>query len=190
MKKSKIPLAKSPDAWRITAIGLKRSADIIWEQWFGIFSRLEGGKIFKASNQEAGDLRLLIPSFLLLYGLALENAFKGLIIAKDPSITEYEVKWKIKGGGHDLSELHKESGLSITKDEQKLLDDLTQAVLWAGRYPVPKKHANKSEFFIPLALGSSSKPFNVKTLVSRFANLKKTCDRLYLLALSKYPKNN
>jgi len=139
MKQFRIPLAKSPEAWRITAIGLKRSADIIWEQWFEIFSRLEGGKIAKASNQEADDLTLLVPSFFLLYGLALENAFKGLIISKDPSIMESEVKWKIKGGGHDLSELCHECGLSITNDEQKLLDDLTQGILWAGRYTVPKK---------------------------------------------------
>lgn len=187
MKQSKIPLAKSPDAWRTTAIGLKRSADIIWEKWFVIFSRLEGGRIAKASNREAGDLYLLIPSFLLLYGLALENALKGLIIAQDPSIMESKVKWKIKGGGHDLRELYKESGLSITNDEKELLDDLTQAILWAGRYPVPKKHANKSKFFIPL--GPSFKSIDISSVVSRFANLKKSCDQIYLLAISKYSRN-
>jgi hypothetical protein len=148
MKEETVPLAKSPDAWRRTAIGLKRSANIIFEQWYGIFKRLDGGQIASATTQEAGDLNLLFPTYLLLVGLSLENALKGLMIAKNPSLVESKIKWKIKGGSHNLIELYKQTGLSAKTDEIELLDALTRAVLWAGRYPVPKKHNNKSEFTI------------------------------------------
>jgi hypothetical protein len=33
-------LAQDPYAWRLSAIGLKKSADIIWQQLFKIFQRL------------------------------------------------------------------------------------------------------------------------------------------------------
>jgi len=184
MEQPTIPLAQYPDAWRRTAIGLKRSADIIWEKWFGIFSRLEGGQIAKASSQEAGDLYLLIPSFLLLYGLSIENALKGLLVAKDPCIVKVKVKWKISGGGHDLIELYKESGLLISADEQEVLGALTEAVLWTGRYPVPKNHADKSEF--PIPLGPFFRNIDIASVVSRFGDLKNTYDKIYSRILSRY----
>jgi len=180
-----IPLAQSPEAWRRTAIGLKRSAEIIWEHWFGIFKRLEGGQVVKTTYQEAGDIYLLIPTFLLLYGLALENALKGLLVANDPTIVVSPVKWKIKGGGHDLCQLYKKVGFLATADEQELLDALTQAVLWAGRYPVPKNHADKTDF--PIPVGPYFQGMNVNSVVSRFSDLKASYDTLYLRILNKYP---
>lgn len=179
-----ISLAQSPRAWRRTAIGLKRSADIIWEQWFGIFKRFEGGQVAKATTQEAGDLYLLIPPFLLLYGLAFENALKGLLISNDPSIVLSVIKWDIKNGGHNLRQLYKESGLFATSQEQELLDDLTQAVLWAGRYPVPKNHADKSDF--PIPIGPYFRGMNVTTVISCFSDLKNSCDTLFSRILNKY----
>ncbi len=180
-----IPLAQCPQAWHRTAVGLKRSADIVWEQWFGIFKRLEGGQTATATRQEAGDLYLLIPSFLLLYGLALENALKGLLVANDPSIVGSTVKWRIKGGGHDLRHLYSESHLLVKADEQELLAALTQAVIWAGRYPVPRNHAGKPDF--PIPLGPCFQGMDVNSVVPRFSDLKNSCDALYLRILSKYP---
>ncbi|MBN1392084.1 MAG: hypothetical protein JW947_04695 [Sedimentisphaerales bacterium] len=181
-------MAQSPEAWRRTAIGLKRSADIIWEQWFGVFSRLEGGQKAKCTTQELGDLYLLLPSFLLLSGLAIENALKGLLISKEPSIVESKIKWKVGLGGHDLGDLFKRSGFIPTSDEQEFLNALTQAILWTGRYPVPKEHANKLEFGIPL--GPFFRNLDISSVVSRMSELKKTYDNLYSLALSEYPKLN
>lgn len=187
MEESKNSLAQSPAAWRQTAIGLKRSADIIWEQWFGIFQRLEGGRTATATQQEAVDLSFLLPTFLLLYGLAIENATKGLLVSKDNSIVESVIKWNVKSGGHDLRELYTATGLLIEKEEQELLDALTQAVLWAGRYPVPKNHANKREFGI--SLGPFLKTPEIGSIVDDISKLKKVCDNLYLRALSSYSKN-
>lgn len=186
MGQTTIPSAQSPEAWRRTAFGLKRSADIIWEQWYGIFKRLKGGKKIKSTNNELGDLKFLIPPFLLLYGLALENALKGLMVANDPLIVASTVKWKIKGGGHDLGELYKKSDLLLIAEEQELLNALTQAVLWAGRYPVPKKHADKSEF--PIPLGPFFQDMDLNSVVDCFNDLKNSCDALYSRILSKYPE--
>jgi hypothetical protein len=186
MDSDKIPLAQSPEAWRQTAIGLKRSADIIWKQWFGIFSRLEGGKTAKATPQEVCDIYLLLPSFLLLSGLAIENALKGLLVSKDPSVVESKIQWKVGSGGHDLGELFKRNGFFPTSDEHEFLDALTQAVLWAGRYPVPKYHANESEIDIPL--GPVLRNPDIASVVSRMSELKEALDSLYSRTLSKYPK--
>jgi hypothetical protein len=186
MERDKIPLAQSPEAWRRTAIGLKRSADIIWEQWFGIFSRLEGGRIAKATPQEVGDVYLLLPSFLLLSGLAFENALKGLLISNKPSIVESKIQWKVGSGGHDLGELFKSNGFIPTSDEEEFLDALTQAVLWAGRYPVPKHHDNVSEIGIPL--GPFLRNTDIASVVSRMSELKEAFDNLYSITMSKYPK--
>ncbi len=185
MEREKIPLAQSPEAWRRTAIGLKRSADIIWKQWFGIFSRLGGGKTAKATPQEVGDVYFLLPSFLLLSGLAIENALKGLLISKEPSIVDSKIKWEVSLGGHDLGGLFKSNGFLPTDDEQEFLDALTQAVLWAGRYPVPKHHANKFEFGIPL--GPFLRNPDINSLVSRMSELKEALDSIYSRTLSKYP---
>ncbi|HUW62154.1 MAG TPA: hypothetical protein VMZ06_14220 [Candidatus Bathyarchaeia archaeon] len=185
MENDKPPLAKLPEAWRTTAIGLKRSADIIWEKWFAIFSRLEGGKTAKATPQEVGDVYLLLPSFLLLAGLALENALKGLLISNDPSIVDFKVKWDIGSGGHDLGTLIKSIGLSPTSDEKEFLDALTQAVLWSGRYPVPKHHGNESDIGIPL--GPFFGNVDITSVVSRMSELKNAFDSLYSQVLKRYP---
>ena len=179
-------MAQSPEAWRLTAIGLKRSADIIWKQWFGIFSRLEGGQIAKATPQEVGDVYLLLPSFLLLSGLAIENVLKGLLISKEPSVVETKIRWKVGLGGHDLGELFKSNGFIPTSDEQEFLDALTQAVLWSGRYPVPKYHANEAEIGIPI--GPFFRNLDIASVVSRMSELKEACDSLFSRTLSKYPK--
>lgn len=186
MKKDKTPLAKLPEAWRRTAIGLKRSADIIWEKWFRIFSRLEGSKTAKATPQEVGDLYLLLPPFLLLAGLALENASKGLLISNDPSIVDSKVKWDIGLGGHDLVALVESNGLSPTSDEKEFLDALTQAVLWSGRYPVPKHHGNESDIGIPL--GPFFRNIDITSTVSRISELKNAFDSLYSQILKRYPE--
>jgi hypothetical protein len=187
MKETTNSLAKSPKAWRRTSIGLKRSADIIWEKWFEIFQRLDGGQTAKATPQEADDLISLLPTYLLLYGLAIENVSKELLVAKDASVVESVIKWKVKGGGHDLRELYTATGLLIVTDEQELLDALTEAVLWAGRYPVPKNHENKTEFGI--SLGPLFKKPKIDSLVDNFSKLKKMCDKLYSCAMSNYPEN-
>jgi hypothetical protein len=184
-KKKSVPLAQSSRAWRQTAAGLKRTADIVWERWFGIFKRLDGGQTAMATVQEGRDLMLLLPSVLLLYGLALENAVKGLLIAKDTSIVESRIKWKMKAGAHDLRELFKKADLLITSEEEDLLDALSDAVLWGGRYPVPKNHANRLDF--PILLGLKSRTVDVMSIVSSFSDLKNSWERIYCHVLSKYP---
>ena len=186
MEEDKIPLAKSPEAWRTTAIGLNRSAHIIWKKWFGIFGRLEEGKTVKVTPQEAGDVSLLLFPFLLLAGLALENALKGLLICNDPSIVDSKVKWDIGLGGHDLWALAESTGLNPTSDEKEFLDALTQAVLWSGRYPVPKHHGNESDIGIPT--GPFLRNLDTTSLVSCMSELKNAFDNIYSQVLKRYPE--
>ena len=117
--------------------------------------------------------------------MAIENAIKGLLISKEPSIVDSKIRWKVGSGGHDLGELLKSNGVIPSSDEQEFLDALTQAILWAGRYPVPKYHANESEIGIPI--GPFFRNINIASVVSRMAEMKRTVDSLYSTILSKYP---
>lgn len=172
-----LPLAESPEAWRRTAIGLKRSADLIWEQWYGHLSRLNGGEVVKFSPQGAGDLALLLPSYLLLLGLAYENALKGLLVAKEPSRVRHKVKWQIPKGGHDLKELCAVADFPLNSDEEEILKALTEATMWAGRYPVPKDHDGLENH--PIPLGWKLDILNVDNVGEKFAEYKLKCDQLF-----------
>ena len=69
----------------------------------------------------------LFATAFLLFGYAIENLLKGLIVQAGGNRT-----------GHNLSELAKEAKVmnELDKDEQELLKRLTVHVRWAGRYPV------------------------------------------------------
>ncbi|TLE07377.1 hypothetical protein D2923_18765 [Vibrio cholerae] len=43
------------------------------------------------------------------------------------------------GGYHDLAEIAKIAGFSLSKEDNKILTDLSAFVVWDGRYPIPKK---------------------------------------------------
>jgi hypothetical protein len=79
----------------------------------------------------------LAPIFMMLAGLALENAFKGVCIKKSPQT--------VKGGrlptwltSHNLAQLSGRAQVSMTRAEKELVERLHVHVMWAGRYPVPK----------------------------------------------------
>jgi hypothetical protein len=66
--------------------------------------------------------------FFMLCGLSLELLYKALIVEdekKPPAI-------------HDLRKLSTRAHLKLTADDLRLIDLLTDHILWAGKYPVPK----------------------------------------------------
>ena len=134
-----------------------------------------------------------MPSVLLLYGLALETALKGLLRTthryRGRRVGEI-TKWKGKGSGHDLRTLYEKTHLPITSEEQDLLDALSEAVLWSGRYPAPKIHDNKSDFPIQLGLRPRTGAIGIQSLVPSFSDLKNSWDALYSRILSRYPEQN
>lgn len=66
--------------------------------------------------------------FFMLCGLSLELLYKALIVEdgkKPPAI-------------HDLRELSTRAHINFTVEDLRLIDLLTDHILWAGKYPVPK----------------------------------------------------
>jgi len=76
-----------------------------------------------------------LPAFLL-YGYALENFLKGIIVAKDPSKIGTE-KIGIPAI-HSLVALAEETGFEIGYRDQDNLERLTVITTWSGRYPVAR----------------------------------------------------
>ena len=73
---------------------------------------------------------------LMLYGFAMENLIKALIVKKDPSLPLIEkgaIKWGVNG--HDLLSLIEKAGIDPTEDERLILPALTEWAVWQGRYP-------------------------------------------------------
>ena len=70
----------------------------------------------------------------MLFGFALENLTKAIIVCRDPSQVKAN-KWH--GKGHDLVKLFADAKLSVTNQESELLQRITRIVEWKGRYPVP-----------------------------------------------------
>jgi hypothetical protein len=75
------------------------------------------------------------PPGELLFGYALENVLKGLIVANDAAIPN-ETALDSKITKHKLIELAADAKFQISSDEAKVLEALTTLIQWAGRYPV------------------------------------------------------
>jgi hypothetical protein len=72
---------------------------------------------------------------LLLYGMALENLLKGVLIAQGtPATVRGRLNRKLKT--HDLEKLWSMAGLPADKKVKTLLSALAWAVETGGRYPV------------------------------------------------------
>lgn len=73
--------------------------------------------------------------------MALELYLKALLVQENPEIVEKgkTLEWGIGGSGHNLGKLAVKAGLDVSGREE-LLDVLTRAVEWRGRYPINKKN--------------------------------------------------
>ena len=86
------------------------------------------------------------PNYLpaqLLYAFALENAFKGLILARTPGLMD-ENRLSRAISSHDLMDLAQKAQIAIADLETQVLGALSQLAEWAGRYPLPLR--NEADF--------------------------------------------
>ncbi len=87
-----------------------------------------------------------------MYGFALENVFKGLIVAADPALLS-EQKLSEELTSHDLVLLASRADFAVTDDEKRVLEVLSHVVEWGGRYSTPTKaswHEGKGPVLVPL----------------------------------------
>lgn len=131
-----------PGHWLERAEGLRFGARTLMDA----FCKLMNSRPTNFSRvQELGSFH----STMLLLGLALENLCKGVRLAKDPKqLAEEGGRYVWKGEKtHDLLKLASHL-CKLEQNERDLLQKLTEAVVWMGKYPIPLNsdiyHASKS----------------------------------------------
>lgn len=78
------------------------------------------------------------PIYMLLVGLAIENLVKGIYVARNPTACSSD---HLPGEltKHKTIEFFERLNLSISQAEGQLLERIETFVLWAGRYPIPRR---------------------------------------------------
>lgn len=143
-------VGREPDMWHTSAYGLKHAADAVLAKIKADMTALASGK------PSAKHFRKLpvVYAYMLLAGLAIENLIKGLSIKKDSALID-NGKLDQSLGKHDLLALARKAGVRLTEEERSLVERLTEYVIWAGRYPIPKR---SDSYLLRGAGGSGSAP--------------------------------
>lgn len=127
-----------PSLWLSYSEELEEAAEALWaDRDNGLELNMEtqagGTASIKKSTAHA-------RSYILLSGLALENVLKGLLIAHNSSlITSGQLDKLLKN--HKLKELADSvKDLTLSLDEQRVLEICQNAIPYWGRYPVPLRY--------------------------------------------------
>lgn len=135
-----------PRSWYVKARDLFKSAGVLASEERALVLRYETALRVASEKLSEGDVEHaeiecdepnVFPIFLL-YGYALENGLKAIIVDRDPSLIGRE-KVSEKISQHDLVSLANLASLSMSGSEQELLKWLTQVVVWKGRYNAPRR---------------------------------------------------
>jgi hypothetical protein len=77
----------------------------------------------------------------MLYGFALENLVKGVIVCREPDLVTKDGLRNWPGQSHDLARLFERAEVSVTEEERAALEIVSQLIEWSGRYPTPMRFA-------------------------------------------------
>lgn len=75
--------------------------------------------------------------YKMLMGMAFESLIKAVL-------TQRNIDFKYI---HNLRKLAQQADIKLSEEEFNLLDILSEYILWAGRYPVPKADENFKKFY-------------------------------------------
>lgn len=120
--------AKHPFTWKIQAVGLMRSANILLTQTQEDIKQ----------DLDSADIHAEPPvwgAYVMLAGLALENLLKGILVMRHQHLDIKDFMDDIKG--HDLNILARAVGLHFDDRASFLLEKITSYIVWAGKYPAP-----------------------------------------------------
>ena len=118
---------KSPISWFEQSKGLHWAADALWK--------------LAPDKQSRHSRPFDRPIALMLAGLAIETLLKMVIVYEHCKAQEFPGRSTNKKEFlqplHKLRELAAKTRLRLNKTDRATLDELTNYILWAGRYPVP-----------------------------------------------------
>jgi len=180
--------ANTPGIWALNARRLKRGGDLIFDAYeIDLQAMGKGASPLELNNLEVAG------TATMLFGFAIENLLKAIIIAKEPrTINEGNLRdWP--SNGHKLILLAEKADIPLNEQQKDMVHRLEVFVEWTGRYPVPKKPTqiplkqlgiNKPFFPLPL------KPFERKIFEQLFKSLQSFIFRDTLDDLEKGSADN
>lgn len=72
----------------------------------------------------------------MVFGFALENLAKGIIVCRDPGLVSRARLKRWHGRGHDLVSLFDRANIRVSTEEKDTLSRVSRIAEWKGRYPV------------------------------------------------------
>jgi hypothetical protein len=130
--------AGSPAEWARVALELQYSAKVLWSQ--------EHLTIALSNSFDAvpSGKSMVTRSSILLYGFALENILKAIIVANNPTtVSTGQLSRSFKS--HNLSDLAQFANFVLDANETALCGTLSEAIPYWGRYPIPTKDSDLSD---------------------------------------------
>jgi len=146
----------SAEAWFQTANELIAAMDLLEPHvasfWNSVRALVLDTKSGAALNDQKSDVppkHNLINQHMMLAGFAIENLCKGYL-AGELSLQERE---DVQAGAlpeslkdHRIVNLVEQTGMTVSDTEKYLLNRITEAVLWRGRYPSAISHKEVRPF--------------------------------------------
>lgn len=139
-------LVSHPEHWLGKAIELRRVGRYLYRTLLGDLVRYDQAvkratSALDRPGRNVAAIRARQPDpqpVYVLYGFALENLLKGLLIARDPSlISDHRLSKDITG--HDLINLLTRASVSFDAREAAVLHQTMDATVWKAGYPLAKK---------------------------------------------------
>jgi hypothetical protein len=140
-------LYSSPTSWLRKAQELRRAARALGAVAAGDANTLRSVAKGLVDSRVMHDTPRIHETWLMLLAFMLENVFKGLRIAQDPTLTD---KSELSKGltSHSLATLAARASIPISAQERAMLDYLSNAAVVDGRYPCDrsaKAHVGSKE---------------------------------------------
>ncbi len=123
-------LGKNPGTWWLSSSRLKEAADTLRDTCWPKEKKHHDLKTATANFR-------LGPVYMLLMGMAIENALKAIIVAQDDQCIQEKGLSK-NFAKHGLKVLWSKAGLNKYRQNDRLLDRLESFIVTFGRYPVSR----------------------------------------------------
>ena len=135
--------AAEPTSWLHHALTLRQAAEDLWIAG-NAHDRNPGSELGTTVLAKYSDPDFVRPEMggstrdvcFMLFGFALENLAKGVIVCREPKLVSQVRLKSWHGNGHNLRALFEWSKIQVTEEESKLLDRTNRMTEWKGRYPV------------------------------------------------------
>ena len=135
--------AAEPTSWLAHARTLRQAAEDLWVTG-NAHARNPGAELGTTVLASWKDPNFIPPDTggstgdvcFMLFGFALENLAKGIIVCRDSSLVKQAKLKRWNGKGHDLLALFVQAQIALEPDERETLERTSRLAEWKGRYPV------------------------------------------------------